>query len=360
MENAWIGVNLESYSDHPLNRGWMNVFRRWTSSRTLQRHWPAIRGEFSEGFVRFCESELNLTVATPTVVWLDCSTGSDLRLMSWGAGSGVPTSGNEVVIVGIDNNGLLHIRIFDAGGNRITDTDETKLPGTQAGAISTLKQLLAGLLPPHVLTSAEKAQVLSEVTSITGQTRSTKPATGCGIEHFRSAIEHLDKEFRLEWPHVVLREIRDGYCTLSDIFDYACRYPPSPTGGPRVGLVVPGVGHRHSGPSAEPAYYGVILAWEAPDDVIDLVVWLRGAYRTLGLGRAIAEAIERLKEDLRSSHGGGYTLRTRYPGDDRNKGKQRWQSNLWSEFFRGRGFHSRDDERAGDDMATLYYKYEPL
>jgi photosystem II stability/assembly factor-like uncharacterized protein len=95
--------------------------------------------------------------------------GSDLRLMSWGDGSGVPTSGTNLVIVGIDNNGLLHIRIFDADGSLVTDTDETKLSSTQAGAIATLKQQLPGLLPPHVLTSVEKAQVLSEVTSIVGQ-----------------------------------------------------------------------------------------------------------------------------------------------------------------------------------------------
>ena len=42
----------------------------------------------------------------------------DLRVMSWGDGSGVPTSGNKLVILGIDNNDLLHIRIFDAGGKR--------------------------------------------------------------------------------------------------------------------------------------------------------------------------------------------------------------------------------------------------
>ncbi len=71
MENAWLALDLETYSDHPLNRGWMNVFRRWTSSGTLQRYWPTVRGEFSEGFVRFCEAELNLTVHDPEVIWLD-------------------------------------------------------------------------------------------------------------------------------------------------------------------------------------------------------------------------------------------------------------------------------------------------
>lgn len=96
--------------------------------------------------------------------------GFDLRLISRGNGSRVPASGNNLVIVGTDNNGLFHIRIFDAGGIRMVDTDETMLPTRQASAISTLKQQLPRLLPPHVLTSAEKTQVLSEVISIVGQT----------------------------------------------------------------------------------------------------------------------------------------------------------------------------------------------
>jgi hypothetical protein len=94
----------------------------------------------------------------------------DLRLMSWGDGSGVPCSGSNLVIVGTDNNGLLHIRIFDAGSSKVTDTDETKLAATQVGAFSTLKQRLPDLLPPHVLTDAEKNLLISEATSIVGRT----------------------------------------------------------------------------------------------------------------------------------------------------------------------------------------------
>ena len=100
--------------------------------------------------------------------------GTNLQLIVWGDGSQVPTSGNDLVIVGIDNIRLLHIRIFDSGGNLITDTDETKLPATQAGAISTLKgQVQQGFSSP--LTIPEMNQVLSEVTSITGQ--QTTPVT---------------------------------------------------------------------------------------------------------------------------------------------------------------------------------------
>jgi hypothetical protein len=97
--------------------------------------------------------------------------GFDLRLMFWGDGSGVPTSGRNLAIVGTDDKGRLHIRIFDGRGQRVTDTDETKLPPSQAQAILTLKQQLPGLLPPHVLTDSEKARVIGEATSIAGLTR---------------------------------------------------------------------------------------------------------------------------------------------------------------------------------------------
>jgi hypothetical protein len=94
--------------------------------------------------------------------------GFDPRLMSWGDGSGVPTTDKKLVILGIDNNGLLHIRIFDASGNLVTDTDESKVPRTRAREVSILKQQVPGFSAPHVLTGEEKALLISEVTSIVG------------------------------------------------------------------------------------------------------------------------------------------------------------------------------------------------
>jgi hypothetical protein len=99
--------------------------------------------------------------------------GFDLRLLPWGDGSGVPTSGSNLVVLGVDDNGLLHIRIFDAGGNLVTDTDEIKLPSTNAGPISTLKQRLPNLMLPHVLTDTEKADVIAEMTLIVDPTLGT-------------------------------------------------------------------------------------------------------------------------------------------------------------------------------------------
>ncbi|HWE38954.1 MAG TPA: glycosyltransferase family 39 protein [Isosphaeraceae bacterium] len=102
--------------------------------------------------------------------WFFGLDGFDLRMMSWGDGSKVPTSGLNLAIVGTDHKGLLHIRIFDGRGKRVTDADETQFPD-KAAAIATLKQQLPGLLPPHVLTDSEKRRVIGEATSIVGQTR---------------------------------------------------------------------------------------------------------------------------------------------------------------------------------------------
>jgi phage N-6-adenine-methyltransferase len=117
----------------------------------------------------------------------------DLQLMSWGDGSNVPTSGQGLVIAGLDNNSLLHIRTFDttglrtdtyeemkggaldlvtadASGHGLSDTPASNLPQAQAQAIAVLKRQLPGWLPPHVLSHAERNQVLNDATSITGQT----------------------------------------------------------------------------------------------------------------------------------------------------------------------------------------------
>ncbi len=60
MEIAWAASELDEFHAHPLNRGWMNTFRRWTSSQTLHRYWPFLRAEYSKPFVAFCEDLLNL------------------------------------------------------------------------------------------------------------------------------------------------------------------------------------------------------------------------------------------------------------------------------------------------------------
>jgi len=101
----------------------------------------------------------------------------DLRLMAWGDGSAVPSSGVSLIIIGAETNGVLHFRSFGPAGKRVTDTDETKSPA-QASAISALKKQLQPLWPPHALTLTEKAKVIAEVTSIVGQTHLNQQSFG--------------------------------------------------------------------------------------------------------------------------------------------------------------------------------------
>ncbi len=68
MEGAWIGLGLKVNRDLPMNRGWMNVFRRWANTDAFRRHWPAFRTEFSPDFVKFCEEQLHLVAAKPVLV----------------------------------------------------------------------------------------------------------------------------------------------------------------------------------------------------------------------------------------------------------------------------------------------------
>lgn len=71
VEHAWLGVKLEGYPEHPMNRGWMSTFRRLANSDTIQKTWPIVRGKFSQEFVRFCERELKLPDGAPEAIPLN-------------------------------------------------------------------------------------------------------------------------------------------------------------------------------------------------------------------------------------------------------------------------------------------------
>lgn len=62
MEQVYLAVNLEEFHNHALNRGWMNLFRRWTSAETFRLFWPTLCGMYSQQFVRFAEQHLNLSI----------------------------------------------------------------------------------------------------------------------------------------------------------------------------------------------------------------------------------------------------------------------------------------------------------
>ena len=80
----------------------------------------------------------------------------------------LPTSGsNLVVLARVSDERLLHVRIFDAAGNKVVDADEMVL-GKQGGQIGDLKVLLADVWDGRDLSPLEKLGVLSSLASVPG------------------------------------------------------------------------------------------------------------------------------------------------------------------------------------------------
>jgi hypothetical protein len=60
MEDAYLDLNLEAEYDHPDNRGWMNLFRRWSWSSMFCATWAITAGIYGARFQRFLERHLDL------------------------------------------------------------------------------------------------------------------------------------------------------------------------------------------------------------------------------------------------------------------------------------------------------------
>ena len=60
MENVYIDVQLERTFDHPDNRGWMNLFRRFAAAGMLRVTWTVSGATYGARFQSFCEHHLGL------------------------------------------------------------------------------------------------------------------------------------------------------------------------------------------------------------------------------------------------------------------------------------------------------------
>ena len=58
MENVFVALELEKYNGYALNRGWINLFRRWAMTPIFQKLWPGLRGGYSRQFADFVEEFL--------------------------------------------------------------------------------------------------------------------------------------------------------------------------------------------------------------------------------------------------------------------------------------------------------------
>jgi hypothetical protein len=114
--------------------------------------------------------------------------GFDLRLMSsLNDVSGIPIEGKGLIIVAVVNH-VLHFRIFDSDGRMVVDTDEQRLTEL-AQQIEDLRKQLEDLWPPHQLTTSEKGQVTTAVTSIVGPTPHESAASYARLKSARDMFE---------------------------------------------------------------------------------------------------------------------------------------------------------------------------
>ncbi len=66
MEDVYIDLDLETYRDHPDNRGWINLFRHWSWSAMFQACWTISACTYGIRFQRFCHHTLNLVLGKVT------------------------------------------------------------------------------------------------------------------------------------------------------------------------------------------------------------------------------------------------------------------------------------------------------
>ena len=55
MEDLWLVADFERYGEHPLNAGWMNLFRRWAATPSFRRWWPIIAPLYQLGLREFID-----------------------------------------------------------------------------------------------------------------------------------------------------------------------------------------------------------------------------------------------------------------------------------------------------------------
>ena len=60
MENVYLDLGLEERYDHPDNRGWMNMFRRFAGAGMLRITWAITSATFGARFQSFCERRFRL------------------------------------------------------------------------------------------------------------------------------------------------------------------------------------------------------------------------------------------------------------------------------------------------------------
>lgn len=99
---------------------------------------------------------------------VEFSSGDALRLMSVNATDDLEDKGKDLIIVALVDT-VLHIRIFDASGQKVFDKTENDLVGRKT--MTALKQRLTPFPAESSLSQKDKLEILGNATSNAGYTR---------------------------------------------------------------------------------------------------------------------------------------------------------------------------------------------
>ena|GEM_PF-3875962 len=336
MELAWIENQFDRYFAHPINRGWMTVMRRWTDSEPFLRAWPILRNQYSRGFVQFCERILNL--GEPPAQWCRV-THPDHKPF-------------QAILEEFDEE-------FQREWSHLTKTEGQQSAQhnlldlgqylNKAVRCSSLKRLGAEIVPSdldarHGLSrhgAAEPPEDRYLAWVLTWGLPNEKAGEIWLNEHERpwSFLTGADRKY-------ASKRISDEPGIANPAADAAAmkKYP--------IGLVV-AFPSSDTGPNADPVSRDRL--YEAPqnndpesDRFLELVVWIRGPYRSMGLGRECLPRIlgHSLKREEVSDHFGieDQTIFTRYPRMSLYSG-ERVQQSQWMSFFFDQGFVVHFDDR---------------
>ena len=300
MEEAWIGDQLESFHQHPMNRGWMNAFRRWTPLRRIpaslgHSSWPVygrVREVLREGAV------LRTKSARPHSVSITA-----------------PQPPPQPPPQQVNNGGSPRM----PPGERDCDSTRprpTTPPSSFVGGPPVVP-------PPPPLTFSTDDPLWSE------------------------AYRDINHEFQLEWTGLRWKGLGNEGVGLDPLVAAASRSVEGEaidSTRSRVWLVtIPRATrlrkHENRGEPLKVRICGIILIWNRDadgdgtdvGDPYELFIWLQGPYRTMGVGReALALVLDQFWEGRSNKT---FSIKTRYPIAGAAGSVNRWQAGIWLNFF---------------------------
>ena len=193
MENAWLSLNLDVNYAHPLSRGWMDIFHRWTSARPVREHWSLLRAEFGRGFVSFCEKQMRMgeVEAHAALLALDADKLPALLADEFRAQWQAALPGLESRLLETPRNGTGWL-IFSKGaagpldrtpcGIILVTPDQPTVGGPYPGTACELFVWLHGAYRNSGLGRDSLATVLNQLRGLARRVHPLRPSAGAGTD----------------------------------------------------------------------------------------------------------------------------------------------------------------------------------